>query len=303
MQPMDVNDVLIFVRVAQAGSFSKAAKRLGMPISTVSRRVAQLERELGVPLLLRTTRSLKITDVGQAYFEHGKAISSEIEKAEALATNLSSIPQGILKITAATDFGNQFLGKIVCEFLKANPRVQADIVLTERVVDLIEEGFDLAIRMGELDDSTHMARKIGSLDMQLYASPDFLKANGEPKNPAELSKFECIRFTGEDESRDWKLQNAKRVVTVKVSGRVSSNNMVLLRDFALSGEGIVRMPHFLCAEDVKSGRLKIILKDWVHSSGPIHVVYPGQRFLLPKVRAFIDHLTRACANVQWRHQP
>src|SRR6476659_8588175 len=140
---MDVNDVLIFTRVAQAGSFSQAAKLLGMPVSTVSRRVAELESQLGVPLLLRTTRSLKITEVGKAYLEHGRAIATELEKAEAYATNLQSIPQGTLKITATTDFGNHFLGKIVHDFLKANPRVRAEIVLTERVVDLIEEGFDL----------------------------------------------------------------------------------------------------------------------------------------------------------------
>ena len=141
---MDVNDVLVFVRVAQAGSFSKAAKLLGMPVSTVSRRVAELESQLGVPLLIRTTRSLKITDLGQAYLEHGKTIASEIEKAELLATSLKSVPQGLLKITATTDFGNQFLRKIVSDFLKANPLVRAEVVLTERVVDLIEEGFDLA---------------------------------------------------------------------------------------------------------------------------------------------------------------
>jgi DNA-binding transcriptional LysR family regulator len=298
---MDVNDILIFVRVAQAGSFSKAAKLLKMPISTVSRRVADLETQLGIPLLIRTTRSLKITDVGKAYLEHGNAIAAEIEKAESIATNLQSIPQGTLKITATTDFGNQFLGKMVSEFLKANPRVQVDVVLTERVVDLIQEGFDLAIRIGDLDDSTLMARKLGSIDLQLYASPEYLRAHGEPKHPADLAHFQCIRFTGEEESSDWHLTSSKGETTVHVSGRTWSNNMSLVREFAISGEGLALMPHFLCADDLKSGRLCIILEDWVHSSGPIHVVYPGQRFVLPRVKAFVEHLVQCCKQVQWRH--
>ena len=299
---MDVNDLLVFVRVVQAGSFSQAAKRLKMPVSTVSRRIAELEGELGVPLLMRTTRSLRITDIGQAYFEHGVTIATEMELAESISTNLQSTPQGTLKVTATSDFGNQFLGKIVCEFLKSNPRVKADIVLTDRVVDLVAEGFDLAIRMGELADSTFVAKKIGSLNMQLYASPAFVKKQGEPSIPADLSKFECLRFTGDDNSEEWMLKSVKSEKTVKVSGRVSTNDMTLLRSFVLSGEGIAFMPHFLCAEDVKNGKLKILMKDWALSSGAISVVYPGQRYLLPKVRAFVDHLTRSCADVEWRRQ-
>jgi DNA-binding transcriptional LysR family regulator len=289
---MDVNDVLIFVRVIQAGSFSRAAKLLKMPVSTVSRRVAELEEELGVPLIQRTTRSLKITDVGSAYFEHGKTIAAEIEKAEALVTNLQSIPQGLLKITAAADFGTRFLGEIVTDFLKTNPRVQADVLLTERVVDLVGEGFDLAIRMGELDDSSLMARKLGSLNMFVYASPDFLKISGEPKSCLDLAKQECIRFTGEDDQR-WSLKSSKGAqMTVKVSGRITSNNMESVRTFALAGAGFALMPKYLCDEDVKAGRLKIVLKDWAQNTGPIHLVFPGQKFQLPKVRAFADHLIR-----------
>jgi DNA-binding transcriptional LysR family regulator len=299
---MDVNDILIFARVAQAGSFSKAAKNLGMPVSTVSRRVAELESQLGVPLLIRTTRSLKITDVGKTYLEHGQAIATELEKAQAFATNLQSIPQGKLKITATTDFGGHFLGQIVCEYMKANPRVQVEVVLTERVVDLIEEGFDLAIRIGELDDSTQLARKIGSMDLQLYASPLFIKRKGEPKNCQDLSNYECIIFTEQESPELWQLEGRKGKMAVRVKGRASSNNMALIRDLAIAGEGIALMPHFLCAEEVKAGRLQIVLKDWVHVSGPIHVVYPGQRFMLPKVRAFIEHLMKSCSDVKWRHR-
>ncbi|MEO5968414.1 MAG: LysR family transcriptional regulator [Bdellovibrionia bacterium] len=139
---MDVNDILVFVRVVQTGGFGKASKLLKMPKSTVSRRVAELEKQLGVPLLHRTTRHVRITDIGAAYFEHGKIIAAEVEKAEALVSNLQSIPQGLLKITAPTEFGNQFLGHIVTQFLKIHSQVQVNLTLTERVVDLTNEGFD-----------------------------------------------------------------------------------------------------------------------------------------------------------------
>lgn len=299
---MDVNDILVFTRVAQAGSFSKAAKLLRMPISTVSRRVAELEAELGVPLLIRTTRSLKITEVGRTYLEHGQTIAAELEKAETLATNLQSIPQGTLRITATTDFGNQFLGPIINDFLRIHSSVKFEIELTERVVDLVEEGFDLAIRMGELGSSSLVARKVGSLHLQLYASPKYLDTHGEPKDCAELSKHECILFTGEDDFDQWSLEGTKGEKTIHVSGKIASNNMVLIRDFAISGNGIALMPHFLCRSDVEDGRLKVVLHDWVNTSGPIHVVYPGQRFMLPKVRVFVDHLVRVCSQVQWRYQ-
>lgn len=299
---MDLNDILIFVRVAQAGSFSRAAKLLNMPVSTVSRRVAELEEQLGVPLLIRTTRSLKITEVGLTYLEHGQTIAAEIEKVETLATNLQSIPQGNLKITTTTDFGNQFLAPILHDFLKANPRVKVDAVLTERVVDLVSEGFDLAIRMGELKTSSYVARKIGSLSMQLYASPDYLKRSGEPSSGSELSKHQCILFTSMNEPHQWRLMGPEGEAKIQVSGRVSVNNMSLVRDFAISGEGIALMPHFMCTEEVKRGKLKVILKDWFNSPGPIHAVYPGQRYLLPKVRVFVDHLVKHCSGVQWKYE-
>lgn len=235
---MDINDILVFTRVAQAGSFSKAAKLLQMPISTVSRRVAELESELGIPLLIRTTRSLKITEVGRTYLEHGQAIAAELEKAEAFSTNLQSIPQGTLRITATTDFGNQFLCPMIDEFQKAHSRIHFDILLTERVVDLVQEGFDLAIRMGEMGSSSLIARKVGNLHLQLFASPSYLKSHGEPKSCSDLSKHKCILFTGEDDSEHWTLTGPQGERTVQISGRVAANNMALIRDFAISGNGI-----------------------------------------------------------------
>lgn len=296
---MDVNNLLIFVRVVQAGSFSKAARLLSMPKSTVSRRIADLEEDLGVPLIHRTTRSLRVTDVGAGYLEHGLKIAAEIERADSLLTSLQSVPQGRLRVTAATDFGNQFLGKITRDFLRANKKVSVDLVLTERIVDLIGEGFDVAIRIGDLEDSSLMARKIGQIHMQLYASPNYLSANGEPKTPEDLKKHQCILFTGEEDSPRWELQSGKSVAKIAVTGRATSNNMAIVHDLALQGEGVAMLPYFLCVEDVKKGKLRPVLKDWTHVSGPIHAVFPGQRFMMPKVRAFVEHLSREFKDYRW----
>jgi DNA-binding transcriptional LysR family regulator len=297
---LDLNDVLIFVRVVQAGGFSKAARLLGMPVSTVSRRVAELEEKLGVSLLVRTTRSLRVTEAGSAYLAHGRAIAAELEQAESLATSLQSIPQGVLRITAPVDFGNQFLGEILRDFLKTHPRVEADVALTERVVDLIGEGFDLAIRVGELEDSSLLSRRLGSLGLQLVASPAFLTERGSPRGCADLARFSCIRFTGDEEPDVWRLSGPNGEHAVRVRGRVSANNMALIRELALAGEGIALMPHFFCADDLRAGKLRVVLKDWVNAPGPVHVVYPRHRFVLPKVRSFVEHLARKCAGVPWR---
>jgi DNA-binding transcriptional LysR family regulator len=288
---MDIDGLLIFVRVVQAGGFSKASRLLKIPKSTVSRKVAELEASLGVPLLHRTTRSLRITDIGSAYFEHGLKIANEVEKADALLTNLQSIPQGVLKLTAPVEFG-AFLGKTVDAFLKANRKVSVELMLTERVVDLIAEGFDLAIRIGDLKDSSLIARKIGTLDQQLYASPRYLREHGRPSICTDLKEHECILFTAEEDRPKWHLRGPKGAMTVAVSGRTSSNNMAMIRELALRDRGIALMPSFFCAEDVKSGNLEPVLKDWVDIAGPIHAVFPGQRFLLPKVRAFIEHIAQ-----------
>lgn len=296
---MDLNDILIFVRVAQEGSFSAAARKLTLPVSTVSRRVAELERSLGVGLLIRTTRSVKLTEVGRAYLQHGLAISTELERAEALASSVQSISQGLLRITATADFGNRYLGEIISAFIKVHSRVQVEVELTDRVVDLVSEGFDLAIRMGELSDSGNLARRIGKLNLHLFASPGFLKENGEPRSCKDLSRFECIRFTGEDVPDRWALQSTRGRQEVRVQGRLISNDLTLIRKLATLGNGIALMPYFFCTEDLKAGRLKLILQDWIHSSGPIHVVYPGQKFILPRVKAFVDHLTRTCNQIEW----
>jgi DNA-binding transcriptional LysR family regulator len=296
---MDLNDILIFVKVAQTGSFSGAARQLNLPVSTVSRRVAELERSLGVGLLIRTTRSVKLTEMGRATLQHGLAISAELERATALASSVQSIPQGLLRLTATADFGNRYLAEIISEFIKAHPRVQVEVELTDRVVDLVSEGFDLAVRMGELSDSGDLARKIGKLNLHLFASPSFLKKNGEPKSCKDLSRFDCIRFTGEDEPDCWNLQGPRGHQKVRVQGRLISNDLMLIRKFAILGEGVALMPYFFCTEDLKAGRLKLILQDWAHSSGPVHVVYPGQKFILPRVKAFVEHLTRTCHKIEW----
>lgn len=300
---MNVDDLLVFVRVVQLGSFSQASRQLGMPKSTVSRKVADLEIELGVPLLHRTTRSLRITDAGQSYLQHGLRIAHEVEQAQALIHSFQTEPQGLLRVTAPTDFGNHFLGGIIRDYLKNYPKISVDLVLTERVVDLISEGFDLAIRLGELDDSSLLSRKLGSLDMELWASPSYLQRYGEPKNCAELAQHSCLIFTGEDLDAQWNLQNGQNINhSVQVKGRIQSNNIILIQEFAVQGQGIALLPSFMCLEDAKKNKLKPILNGWFSNMGVAHAVYPGQKLLLPKVRTFIDHLLKALSGFEWRYR-
>lgn len=297
---MDIKNLLVFVRVVQTGSFTKASRALGMPKSTVSRQVADLERELGIPLLKRTTRNLKITDVGQIYYEHGLSIATEIEKAEAMVSNLQSIPQGTLKITAAPDLANRFLPKLISQFTRSNPKVKVDLILTERVVDIIGEGFDLAIRIGELKDSTLIARKIGTVEGYLYASPAYIKKFGEPAQCADLKKHECILFRNSEGKDKWSFTGPRSEKSVEVTGKISTNDMGLVKEFALTGAGIAILPYYLAQEEVKAGKLKPILKEWVALTQPVHVVYPGSRYLLPKVRAFLDELFVSFKDVKWK---
>lgn len=296
---MDIKNLLVFVRVVQTGSFTKAASALGMPKSTVSRQVAELEKELGIPLLKRTTRNLKITDVGQIYYEHGLSIATEIEKAEAMVSNLQSVPQGTLKITAAPDLANHFLPKMISQFTRDNPKVKVDLILTERVVDIIGEGFDLALRIGELKDSTLIARKIGTVEGFLFASPTYLKKFGEPQQCVDLKKHDCILFQTEGKDK-WNFTGPRTEKSVEVTGKISTNDMSLVKEFAIAGAGIAILPYYLAQNEVKSGKLKPILKEWVALSQPVHVVYPGSRYLLPKVRAFLDELFVSFKDVKWK---
>ncbi len=283
---MDLNEIAVFIKVVEAQSFSRAARELGMPNSTVSSRVSGLEKRLGVTLIQRTTRKLNITEIGQAYFKHCLQGLKEIEQAESEILATQSEPQGLLRITAPVELGGSILPHFISDYLKKYPKVSVEVILTDRRVDLLAEGIDLAIRAGELKDSSLIAKKLGSAYFAPYASPKYLKAYGLPKLPKDLIDHECLQFTPLGLT-EWKLKSLKSSATVKVKGRMILNDLNLIKLLTVNGNGIALLPSFLCLEDVRAGRLMRILPEWGSTPGPVHFVYPAQKFVMPKLSAFI----------------
>ncbi|WP_164000450.1 LysR family transcriptional regulator [Pyxidicoccus caerfyrddinensis] len=285
---MDLNELLVFARVVQAGSFTSAARLLRMPKSTVSRKVSDLEERIGAQLLHRTSRKLRLTDAGQAYYEHAARIVAEVEQAELAVTRLQTAPHGLLRVTTPLTFG--CLGPLVSEFLQRHPQVQLELVCTERAVDLMEEGFDLAVRAGRLADSSLIARRLGNIENIVVAAPGYLKQRGTPKAPKELEKHDCILFGTALERNAWALSSGGKTVEVPVRARLAVNEPDMLRAVTLAGGGIALLPNLNYAEDLASGRLKRILPDWSSATVPVHAVYPSSRHDSPKVTAFVDFL-------------
>ncbi|HZI08323.1 MAG TPA: LysR substrate-binding domain-containing protein [Archangium sp.] len=285
---MDLNELLVFAKVVQAGSFTVAARGLRMPKSTVSRKVSELEERIGAQLLQRTTRKLRLTDVGQAYYEHCARIVAEAEQAELAVTRMQAAPHGLLRVTAPLTFN--FLGPIVAEFLKCYPEVQLELVCTDRSVDLVEEGFDVAVRAGRLADSSLIARKLGDIARVVVAAPNYLEQRGVPKSPKDLERHDCLVFGAGMEGNVWTLHSGSRSVQVSVRARLVVNEPDMLRAVALGGAGVTILPTLLNAADLTAGRLRRILPDWSSSGAPVHAVYPGSRHHSPKVMAFVDFL-------------
>jgi DNA-binding transcriptional LysR family regulator len=293
---MDLNEIRTFVKVVQAGSFSGAATQLGMPNSTVSAKVSALEKRLGVTLLQRTTRKLHVTEAGEAYFRRCVQGLDEIARAEAEVSSSQREPQGRLRVTAPNDLGGGWFVDLVSGLARKHPKLSLEFVFTDRMVDLVAEGIDVGIRAGELRDSGLIARKAGSVCWSPYASPAYLKRAGRATHPKDLRAHACLQFApmGEDA---WELTNGRQTVKVPMSRRILSSEMSLIKGLALAGDGIALMPTYTCVTEVQRGSLVRVLPDWNASLEPVHVVYPEQKFLAPKLRVFIDAAVEAFARV------
>ncbi|HKE17630.1 MAG TPA: LysR family transcriptional regulator [Kofleriaceae bacterium] len=278
--------MLVFTRVVQAGSFTAAARALAMPKSSVSRKVSELEDRLGARLLQRTTRKLGLTDAGRLYYERAARIVAEMEEADQAVSQMQAAPRGLLRATAPLSFG--MLGPMVAEYLRRHPDVQVELVCTDRRVDLVDEGFDVAIRAGPLDDSTLIARSLGVLKRVLVASPAYLRRRGSPRAPADLTQHACISFGAGAAPSVWTLHAGERLVEVRITPRYSVNELDLMLDAARAGIGIAWTAEFATLDDLRAGRLKQVLRDWCSSETPVHAVYPTARHLSPKVVAFVD---------------
>lgn len=283
---MDLDGVAIFVRVVQAGSFSRAAKLLDMPNSTVSAKVAALEKRLGVTLLQRTTRSLHLTEAGAAYFQRSVRALEELQAAENELERGRSEPRGVLRITAPVDIGREIAPVLVHKFCAAHPHIEVELTITNRVVDLVGEAIDLAIRGGFLKDSGLIAKRYELGHFGLWASPDYLARHGAPRQTRDLTAHQLLRFAQWAE-RPLRLSNGKENVRIAMRGRLQADDFETLRGLAALGDGIVLLPSFLCAGEEAQGKLVRVLPGWHGERVCLSLLYPAQKYVPAKVRAFI----------------
>jgi DNA-binding transcriptional LysR family regulator len=279
-----------FVRVAETQSFSEAARRLQVGKSAVSRAIAALEAELGAPLIQRTTRSLRLTEAGSSYYERAQRILSDLDDANRAVREFNASPRGRLRISAPLSFGFLHLAPALADFTRRCPEVTIETALNDRFVDLINEGFDVAVRIGALEDSSLIARKLAPARRVLCASPECL-ARGEPAKPDELANFECLINTNLASPREWRFRRADGSPwPVKVSGRLGLDNGDALRVLALQGLGYVYLPTFIVGADLQAGSLVSVLDAFLPENVAISALYPHARHLSPTVRVFVDFL-------------
>jgi DNA-binding transcriptional LysR family regulator len=287
-----IGDLNLFLRVLDLGSISAAARALNVSVAVASQRLKRLERDLGVRLLHRTTRQLSVTPEGAALAEHGRVLADDIETLTAGLRQAGTSVSGTLRVTTASMFGQQYISPLIPEFLALHPNVKLSVDLNDETLDLVKSGFDLAIRIGELDDSSLVARKLAINRRVLCAAPKYLRQHGVPKTPADLEQHECLILVGRQGRRDvWRLTDRKKEeVAVRVNGRIDSNQGELLRDAAVGGLGISMHSTWHVCEDLRAGRLEVVLPNYPIADTGIYAVTPQRRLVPPRVQAFIEFL-------------
>jgi len=277
-----------FVAVVEAGGFSAASRRLGMPLATVSRKVSELEAQLNVQLLTRTTRSIALTDIGQQYFETSRRLLEELTEAERLASGEYRAPRGVLTVSAPVGLGRIYLAPIVNAYLDAYPEVDIDLRFADRVISLAEDGIDVALRIGELPDSSLVAIKLGVIRRVICASPAYLKKHGTPSRPDDLSRHNCVTFTSLGTPGEWTFRQGRRTTRVPVRSRLSASSADAAAEAACEGLGVTQLLCYQATPSIRSKRLKLILRDFEPEPVPVSLVHPSGRSMPQKLRSFID---------------
>jgi len=291
MQLDHLGAMAVFARVVEAGSFSGAAAGLGLSKSAVSKHVARLEERLAVRLLNRTTRRLSLTEAGTAFYEHCRQLVADADAAEAAVSHLASAPRGRLRVNVPMSFGQRHVAPALPAFLARYPELSVDLQLNDRTVDLVEEGYDMAVRIGELPDSSLLMRRLAPLHRVVAAAPAYLDRAGRPRHPRELREHTCLLYSYLSWGREWRFHGADGETRVRVGGPLEANNGDALLTAACEGAGIVMLPTFLAGEAVRAGALEPILTEWTRGpAGAISAVFPPGRKFSPKVRVFVDFL-------------
>jgi DNA-binding transcriptional LysR family regulator len=285
---MELSTLRAFVKVVQTGSFTRAAEALDTQKAHISRVITQLEKSYGVRLLERTTRSLSLTEVGREFFERAVGILGAVDEAERSIQKAQGEPRGLLKLTCGVEFGMIAVSGWIADYLERFPQVRVDADYTSRVLDIIHEGFDLAIRVGPLADSSLAARKLGEIRYGLFASEAYVQRCGSLAHPEELAHHACLAFSGGSHQSSWTLGNDGARKHIDFEPRLKANNVFALRDAAIAGLGITLLPLVVAASPLRDATLIRVLPTWSPAPVPVHAVFASARYLTPKVKAFID---------------
>ena len=289
--------IQVFAQVVESGSFAKAAERLGLSTSATSRHVAELEGHLQSRLLNRTTRRVSLTETGRAFYERSVQLLADLREAEQEAAQAAVVPRGTVRVTTSINFGVRHLAPAIAEFLGQHPEVRFDVSLSDRIVDLVEEGFDLAVRVGAAGADNLVARKLGETRLVPCASPQYLQARGAPKTPEDLAAHNCLTYEYLTQRGVWHFRDAAgRERAVRVTGTLHSNNGDLLAEAAVRGAGVVFEPAFIVGPDVRAGRLVPLLQEFMPPPAPIYALYPRRKHLSAKVRRFVEFLVARFAD-------
>jgi DNA-binding transcriptional LysR family regulator len=283
--------IQVFAQVVESGSFAKAAERLGLSTSATSRHVADLESHLQTRLLNRTTRRVSLTESGRAFYERAVQLLADLEEAEQEAARAAVVPRGTIRLTTSVNFGVRHLAPAIADFLARHAEVRFDVSLSDRLVDLVEEGFDLAVRIGPVGSENLVARKLGETRLVPCASPQYLSAHPAPKTPEDLAAHNCFTYEYVTPRNVWRFRDASGAErAVRIAGTLHSNNGDLLAEVAARGAGIVFEPAFIVGPDVRAGRLVPLLQEFTAPPTPIYAVYPSRKHLSAKVRTFVEFL-------------
>ncbi len=285
-----LSGMVVFTRVAERESFTAAARDLKLSKSAVSKQLVRLEDRLGVQLIHRTTRRLSLTEVGRTFYERARRIVDDAEAAEQAASTLHSELRGTLRINSPLSYGLRILAPLLPEFMTRHPDLNVDISFNDRQMDLIEDGFDMGIRIAKLMDSSLIARKLGQTKLALAASPGYWRKNKKPSHPQELITHTCLLYDYRSNPREWQFTGPDGPLTVQVGGRLRTNNGDALLTAAITGLGVCYVPSFLAEEHLKTGQLETALEDFMTDGVPIHAVWPQNNHLSAKVRGFVDFL-------------
>ncbi|MDY7228553.1 LysR family transcriptional regulator [Hyalangium rubrum] len=300
----DVGAYFTFAEVVRTGSFTAAARSLGVSKGTVSKQVMHLESTLGVRLLHRTTRKLSPTAEGEALYARCRRMTDELESGKAEVMRLRSKPRGRLRVSAPMTFGLLHVVPAVPEFLERNPEIQLDLQLDDRMVDLVEQGFDVSVRIAQLPDSSLIARKLAISRRVVCATPEYLKRHGTPRRPEELSQHRCLQYTYQASGTAWQLRGAEGEFLVQVGGPMQANSSLALKAAVLAHTGLGQFPLFAISEELRGGRLVTVLDDYELPTMTIWAVHASGRTVTPKVRAWVDFLVRRFAReTSWSERP